>query len=267
MPTRLAWITDIHLDCAGAPALSRFFASLWASAPDAVVLSGDIAEAASLTRHLAELQQQTPAPLYFVLGNHDFYGGSLRRVREQVTQFTRQQPSLNYLTTSPLVELTPQTALFGHDGWADARLGNYERSYVMMHDYRLIEELAQVGKRERWPLLKSLGDEAAAEVQPRLIEALGRYPRAIFVTHVPPFAQSCWYDGRPSDEEWLPHFSCQAMGQMLLEVMRAHPHRQLTVLCGHTHGRAEFRPLENLTVWTGGAQYGDPQVERVFDVV
>ena len=33
--------------------------------------------------------------------------------------------------------------LVGHDGWADARLGDYERSQVQLNDFVLIEELAR----------------------------------------------------------------------------------------------------------------------------
>ena len=45
------------------------------------------------------------------------------------------------------------------------RLGKYEKSYVMMNDYRLIAELAPLSKEARWPVLKKLGDEAAAHIR------------------------------------------------------------------------------------------------------
>ena len=59
------------------------------------------------------------------------------------------------------LELAAGVGLVGHDGWADARLGDYERSYVMMNDYKLIAELAGMSKVDRWPVLKALGDQAA----------------------------------------------------------------------------------------------------------
>jgi hypothetical protein len=48
--------------------------------------------------------------------------------------------------------------------------------------------------------------------------------------------------------------------------MAAHPHRRLTVLCGHTHGEGECRVSSNLWVVTGGATYGRPRVQRVIEV-
>ena len=85
------------------------------------------------------------------------------------------------------------------------------------------------------------------------------------VTHVPPCREACGYDGLSSDDQWAPHFTCQAMGQMLLEVMAQHPQRKLTVLCGHTHGHGEVLMRDNLRVLTGGAIYEYPQVQRVFE--
>jgi hypothetical protein len=64
----------------------------------------------------------------------------------------------------------------------------------------------------------------------------------------------------------MPHFTCHAAGQAILEVMRDFPDRQLTVLCGHTHGRGEFRPQDNILVLTGGAEYGEPDIQRVFEL-
>ena len=44
------------------------------------------------------------------------------------------------------------------------------------------------------------------------------------------------------------------------------PDQQLTALCGHTHGDGETQVLPNLLAITGGATYGRPVVQRVFDV-
>ena len=41
--------------------------------------------------------------------------------------------------------------------------------------------------------------------------------------------------------------------------------RELLVLCGHTHGSGETQILDNLHVLTGGAKYGEPAIQRVFE--
>ena len=96
--------------------------------------------------------------------------------------------------------------------------------------------------------------------------ALAKYDRVFFATHVPPLREACWHEGRISDDHWSPHFTCLAMGQALLEVMRDFPAKQLTVLCGHTHGAGECRPAPNIEILTGGAIYGVPELVRTFEV-
>jgi 3',5'-cyclic AMP phosphodiesterase CpdA len=263
---RLLWLTDIHLNFVPPPQVLSFLDQVVAAGPDAVALTGDVAEAHDLSLHLRRMAERINRPIYFVLGNHDFYFGSIRGVRQEVERLCTAHPLLRWLPRAGVVELTPTTALVGHDGWADARLGDYERSYVVMNDYRLVEELVVAGKQDRWPLLKQLGDEAAAHLQSVLPDALQRYPQVFVLTHVPPFREACWYQGQISDDHWLPHFTCQAMGQVLLECAARRPDRQITVLCGHTHSGGETRPLANLLVLTGGAMYASPEIQRVFSL-
>jgi Icc protein len=263
---RLLWLSDIHLNFVPPSQVLSFLATVAAAEPDAIVLSGDIAEAHDLSFYLRQMAEQLERPIYFVLGNHDFYFGSIHRVRQEVEALSAAQPLLHWLPAAGVVELTPTIGLVGHDGWADARLGDYERSYVAMNDYRLIEELVVAGKQDRWPLLKALGDEAAAYLQGVLPDALTRYKQVFVVTHVPPFREACWYEGQISDDHWLPHFTCHAVGQVLLECAAKFSERQITVLCGHTHSCGETRPLPNLLVLTGKAVYGEPEIQRVIEV-
>ena len=83
---------------------------------------------------------------------------------------------------------------------------------------------------------------------------------------MPPFRESCWHEGRISSPDFLPHFTCQAVGEALLEVMDGRPDRHLTVLCGHTHSPGFAQIRDNLIVRTGGAEYGAPVIQEVFEV-
>ena len=56
------------------------------------------------------------------------------------------------------------------------------------------------------------------------------------------------------------------MGEALRAAAAAQPDRQVTILCGHTHGGGECRPLPNLHVLTGEAVYQRPQVQRVLEL-
>ena len=85
------------------------------------------------------------------------------------------------------------------------------------------------------------------------------------MTHVPPFREACWHEGQISDDAWLPHFACKAVGDRLTALARAHPEHTLTVLCGHTHSAGVAWILPNLKVYTGAAEYGNPIVQRVLE--
>ncbi len=264
--TRIAWMTDLHLNFVEPPRLEGFIELVLDASADAILIGGDTAEAHDIVHFLKLLDERLKRPIYFVLGNHDFYYGSIATVREEIRGLCRERPNLVYLSDVRRAELTPHIGLVGHDGWADARIGDYERSMVMMNDYRLIAELQGLGKRDRWEVLKALGDAAAACVRRTLPAALDRYETVYFLTHVPPLREACWYNGRLSDDEWAPHFTCKAVGDALLEIMPDFPSRRLIALCGHTHSAGETRPLNNLWILTGGAEYGFPAINRVFRV-
>ena len=276
---RLAWATDIHLNFLDAATRHRFYQSLGEDS-DAVAISGDIAESTDIEEYLREMEESLKRPIFFVLGNHDFYRGSIGKTREAVARLAARSEHLVYLTAKDIVELTPTTALVGHDGWADARLGDFQNSNVVLNDYVLIEELCKwkeghgldeedpgLDKESLAEALGVLGDEAGRHFERALSEAVEKYTNVIAVTHVPPFREATWHEGRTSDENWLPHFSCKAVGDAMQRVMRSNPQCNLLVLCGHTHGAGEANLLGNLKVLTGRAVYGSPTVQRVFEVV
>lgn len=263
---RVAWLTDVHLDLLLANQRREFFRQVARARVEAILISGDISEAPRLIDQLEEMDDAWDVPVYFVLGNHDYFHGTIAGVREAVTALCQQRSELVWLTAADVVELSPQSALVGHDGWADGRLGDYERSLVMMLDYTLIGEFVGLDKARRWQLLQQLADEAARQTRDKLLAAVARYRQVYLLTHIPPFREACWYNGQISNSEWLPHFTSQAMGAMLLDVMSEHPECHLTVLCGHTHGRGQTSPRDNVLVLTGGAEYGLPEIQRVFDL-
>ncbi len=268
---KLAWATDIHLNFLKSPERQRFLESLRGQA-DALVVTGDIAESNSLGKILGQIGDVLEMPVYFVLGNHDFYRGSVAGTRADVAEMVRGSGNLVYLSQAGIMELARGTALVGHDGWADGRLGDLDGSEVILNDFLLIDELWHWRDRHTLDkpalrrVLETLGDEAAAYLKSVLVPAAERYPQVIVATHVPPFREAAWHKGQTSGDDYLPFFACKAVGDLLLEAARSFPDCQLLVLCGHTHGGGEVQVRENLRVLTGPAEYGKPKIERVLSV-
>jgi Icc protein len=259
---RLVWVTDVHLNFVNRPGIERFCRAILDSSPDAVLVAGDIGEAPSVTNYLGCLESLLKRPIYFVLGNHDYYFGRISAVREATTALCRASSLLHWLVAETVIELTPATGLVGHDSWADGRYGCGTRSEMLLNDHFLIRDFAGLSHSGRFRLLNEMGDAAAAHFARILPDALARYRSVILLTHVPPFQEACWYEGRISDDEALPHFACKAVGEVLKRELAARPDHRLTVLCGHTHGAGAADILPNLRVITGGAEYGKPQVQE-----
>ena len=264
---RLAWLTDIHLNFLPRSALASFIAEVAAAKPDAVLLGGDVDEAEDVAGTLETLCRSWEVPVYFVLGNHDFYRGSLTTVRAEVSRLAARVPNLVCLSAAAPVPLSGATTLLGADGWGDGGFGNAVGSPILLNDFTLIEELRAVPRDpQRLDLLHRLGEASAHHLRVGLAASLAASKKIIVLTHVPPFREATWHEGQISGDDWLPWFSCRATGEVLLEAMEHHPDKEMLVLCGHTHGAGECQIRPNLRVLTGGAEYGRPTVQRMLEI-
>ncbi|NTW49054.1 MAG: metallophosphoesterase [Chlorobiales bacterium] len=262
---KAAWLTDIHLNFLKPKQLDALLYSLSQETVDCFLVSGDIGEADSVVGYLEQMAAILKRPIYFVLGNHDYYGGSIEEVRGRVDALQKQK-NLIWLNKVDYIGLTKGTALVGHDSWADGRLGDFEGSSVELNDFRYIDELKLWDRSDRLKAMQNLADAAAEHLKRALPMALKDHRHILVMNHVPPFKGACWHQGKPSGDDWLPFFSCKAAGEVLEDVMKKHPDAEMTVLCGHTHGAGECQVLPNLKVVTGGAEYGAPQIQQVVEI-
>lgn len=263
---RFAWTTDIHLNFLGTQQIDNFLCNIEAEKPDMLVISGDIGESSSIYDYLRRIAETLDMPIYFVLGNHDYYHASISHVRGGILTLTREVSNLHWLADKGIIKLSREIAMVGHDAWADGRYGDFLASKVVLNDYVLIKDLFHLDNHKRLQTLNQLGDEAAAHFREYLPRACAEYRQVFVVLHPPPFQETCWHKGESArdDNEFLPHFACKAVGDVLLEIAPQYPDCQLTVLCGHTHGAGSLRILHNLHVLCGGAEYGSPKINRIF---
>lgn len=266
---RATWLTDIHLNFLRPRALQQFYDRVKAEQPDALLVTGDIGESDSVVRFVDELGEQTGAPVYFVLGNHDYYRSSIRIVRDHATRGTRRGTYLQHVDP---IQLTERTVLLGVDGWGDARCGDLS-STVQLSDWNLIEDFrrARSDRAARCEILQRLGANEGRALRERLERVPPGARELLILTHVPPFPGACVYGGQQSDPSWLPWFTCIATGEALADYADAHPEVELTVLCGHSHGIGTCRPWPNLEIRTGGwppgvEDYGNPVVQATLEI-
>ena len=263
---KLIWISDPHLEFLSLAQADSFLSGVASHRPDAILITGDIATAPSMRRYLTALVISFSCPIYFVLGNHDFYGGSFGEVVGLVREFCAVHPHLIHLGNGEVITLNAETALIGHRGWADGRAGMGSRSPVRMNDQVLIKDLTNLDTEELFQRLGRLGDESADYIRALAPIALAQARNLFVATHVPPFEEAALYGNKPSAPDHAPHFVNVAFGQALREIAAENPEATITVLCGHTHHGAYFHPLPNLKVKVAHAEYAAPAVAEILEV-
>ena len=235
--------------------------------PDAqgIIITGDISSGKVLEGHLRELAEGWTKPIYFVLGNHSYYDSSWKVIDEMVSSLTKEIPHLHWLNQG--FHEVDGHAICGVGGWYDAYHGN-SNSGIELNDFRLIDELVPVGSF-RPLLLEEIRKRAGYEADilaNQLKEACATDNEVIIVgTHIPPYAESAWHEGAHSNREWVPWFSSASTGATLDRFAENNPEKKFIVLTGHTHSSGIYQRRENMTVYTGPAIYGFPDVSGVIN--
>lgn len=235
-----------------------------------VLLTGDISESNHLVHDLLRVVKHvTPeVPIFYILGNHDFYRGSLEGTRKMLVENLGLVQNLHYLTVKDPLDLGNGVVLTGHDGLYDCRAGFAEESNLLMSDFQLIGELRRYYAGPQHMSLigfvRQKSKEFALEAKESLLKAVAMNPqKVLFATHYPPFTGACWHRGAISDGNWLPWFTSLSMGEVLAEVAFENPGIQFEVYCGHTHSPGVYKHLPNLVVYTASAEYGEIHAKRV----
>lgn len=267
---KIAWLTDIHLNFLNSTGRKNFYSQIDKTESDAILITGDIAEAPSICEVMHEFSINTNKHIYFVLGNHDYYHGSVSDVRSKITALCSKNNRITWLGKPEIIRLNKHTALIGQDGWADARHGDFDHSPVSLNDSQLISELFQAFLLNKSALkneMQKLADEDSKILLKTLTDAVSTdIKKIIIATHVPPFKQCCWYKDKASDKNWLPYFSSKATGDVISVFSHKNPGINFLALCGHTHTSNTIKLGENLEVRTGSAEYYQPILQEIVKI-
>ena len=276
---KLAWFTDIHLDHVHDVGTSVASLASSASKCESIIITGDISLANTLIGHLMLLDQVLEKPIYFVLGNHDYYFSNIRTVRRHVVDACRSMSYAKYLAAMPYAKLSNETVLIGHDGWYDALNGNPRNDVMLMNDWIRIQDFApairgslgsklldknliiQISQAICVAAVKHVADGIKAAIR-------DKHKNIIVATHVPPFKESYNSDKHRGLDisDVLPWYTSKTMGDMLLTAAKTYPHIKFTILSGHSHSHYDQDLLNNLNVRVGKSSYGSPQIAGYVDI-
>ncbi len=263
---RLVWTTDLHLNSVPTHEWEQWVRKTSALKADGMVITGDISEGDDVVPQLQRIVSEINLPIYFVLGNHDFYGSSFQATRKNVIHACRDSSQLHYLTDLSAIQVSAGTYILGEDGWADGTVGNYEESTIHLNDFERIGDFKASGQFAWKQKLWDLGNESAKRLRNKLEQLPDDTHQILILTHVPPFREACWYEGKTTDDNWAPFFVAGQVGNALLDFSQLRPDCKMTVLCGHTHHAGLAKMTANLQVYTGAAIPGHPDIEATITV-
>lgn len=264
-PQKVLWATDLHLDRTTPERKEALLDKIARMEYDVLVICGDTSSAPFLTGHLREIAAASARETYYVLGNHDYYQGNFKEVEAAADSICRQVKNLHHLGAGEIIPLSADTALLGHRGWSDARAGWGHRTIIRSRDHQGIEDFRNLSKEELFSRMELLGRESAAYIRETLPYALTHFQNVVFITHFVPWPSAALYNLQPCGWAHQPHYTNLSAGLALLGIARRFPHRQLTVLCGHTHVRIDEQICNNLNVRVGGAQTGAPAIQGILE--
>jgi predicted MPP superfamily phosphohydrolase len=270
---QIGWTTDIHLDMAGDVLGKIQKLSMDLRRCDALIITGDISVSDVVVPHLSMLETVIEKPIYFVLGNHDYYGSNIGTVRRNVTNLCNSSSYLRYMSSVPFIKLGEGKYLIGHDGWYDAQNGNPNGDSLLMNDWIRIADFNSalraslmgrtLNKNTIIGISRQLAQQSVNHVANSIKSVIKNSDHIIVMTHVPPFKESFnaseKYSSIPSSEV-LPWYTSKVMGDMLMNAARTYPHVKFTILSGHVHSHYDDDLLNNLNVKVGKSIYGNPQL-------
>jgi predicted phosphohydrolase len=270
---QIGWATDIHLDMAGDVLGKVKILSSQLKNCEALLITGDISVSEMLVPHLSMLETVIEKPIYFVLGNHDYYGSNIGIVRRKVTNMCNSSSFLRYMSSVPFIKIDEGKYIIGHDGWYDTQNGNPYSDTLLMNDWIRIGDFNSsirasydgraINKNVIVGISKQLAQQSVNHVANAIKAVIKSSEHIVVMTHVPPFKESFnaseKYSGIPSTDI-LPWYTSKVMGDMLLNAAKTYPHVKFTVLSGHVHSHYDDDLLNNLNVKVGRAIYGNPQL-------
>lgn len=271
----LLWTTDTHFDFldrlpsreVGIKYFCEYILKNENPAASGLIITGDISNGEFLCNNLKTLAENFPKPIYFILGNHDYYYSSFGEIDKKVGNLSQKINNIHWLEKGYVIH--NRLPIIGVGGWYDAYHGNVNGG-VVLNDWFEINNLAPVA-RARDLLIQQCRDRTKKHTENlgKMLEEVVKNEQSnsiIICTHVPPFPESSVYQGKQSGPGWLPWFTNETLGRLLVLFAEEYTNKTFIVLCGHSHGSGFFEKRNNLVIFTGRARYGFPDLAGFVDI-
>lgn len=246
------WLSDLHIDhIVSKNTLDTFLSVVKAQKPDSIWITGDISSGEHLTGHLA-IFDGFGVPVFFVPGNHDFYGKDIHSVNIDLSRYKYRNVVLLQNTLCSIT-IGLNTALVGVGGWGDGFWGNWNYSQYMA-DWKHIEDFKAAPTRRFES--ERIAREHAAVLDLQLQSVPSYMTDIVILTHVPPFRDMCMYNGRPANNDYIAFFACGRLGQIISRHAYLNRSKRYHIFSGHTHHAYKGQLADNIFGRVVSSEYG-----------
>jgi len=262
---RYIWLTDTHFNFLDQAALLGFFLSLEEKKADGIFLTGDVSTGPHLVKHLNLLEKVVKTPVYFVLGNHDYYRATFSEIENSMVELMQSNSRLHYLSVSDPISLSDDVAVIGHDGWYDAGWRAPVTPAIFVWDWYFIKDFrALFGTEERMNLVRARATKAMEFIIENLEKAFKKHSTAYMLTHFPPWPEESDRFYGLLEKFWMPYNSSKMMADALVKIMEKYSDKKLVILAGHTHIKRKIQISSNIEMRVGDAEFGKPQIQKII---
>lgn len=265
---KIAWITDPHFDQCDITMIQDLIKEIKKNDCDAVLITGDISEKGTTGIYLQFLQRGLNKPVWFVLGNHDWYNISRERGTELLKTYLTND--LVLLDNVSEIKINKETCIVGAENWWDAAFGDgfgFIDGLVMNEDYQKVDLIApQSNNKSPFERVRNLSEQCSNQIIDKLRMAFKQYNKVLLAAHVPPYKEGCVVKGMPIPNNWLNHFCDKGLGDKLKRLMFEFPDKKLKIYSGHTHGKTKVNVTHNIVLRVGKAKVGKPMIADIIEI-
>jgi len=266
MKNKYLWYTDLHLNRLLPWTIYNFIQNILKEDPIGLFLTGDISNGTFTCFHLKLLARFIKCPIYFILGNHDYYLCDIATQHSNIREMCRKYPNLIWLTDADIISLNDDVALIGVEGWYDGKRGNskylkYAPDWFMIKDFRQLPTM-----KERIEAFRTLAEQNSTLLESKLEKALSLKYKSIYIlTHFPPWKEATRFKGSILEKYYLPYNTNLGLGKVIEKVMSQNREKDILVMCGHTHETEYIRVSKNINCQVGAAnQLQAPNSQKIY---
>jgi predicted phosphohydrolase len=258
------WFTDVHFDYAGELNLFKFIDTVNQFAPKGVFITGDIANGISIENDLKYISRNCKTNIYFVLGNHDRYFSSFKKVKQKIKRLCKKYKNLFWMPEAGVVELNDKNALIGVDGWFNFSYTK-PKNILFTNDWFMIKELlVNYSVKSKMQFINKIIDDGCKIIKSNLETALEKYEHIHMLTHFPPFIEASGNEKLFFKDFWNSYDVNTKLGNLLKDIMKNYPDKKLTVYCGHTHKWKRVEVASNMECIVGDSRYFNPSFSKTI---